>query len=139
MVVNLADKSTTVFNGFEFLNVFSEGDKLFGVKADGIYEILGDTDGGRPIEVEVLYGALTSDSYHNKRIRSFYADGVFGQELTGLVKFDGLEQLEYPYTFRCVPGKGAVGTSVSLGFKGYAPVLLESYSFTVETLARRRS
>lgn len=139
MVVNIASKKMSSFSDFKFLSIFSDGGVLYGVRSDGLYIIEGNSDDEAPIKVDIMSGYETVDEYHNKRVRAFYMDGVIPGNAMGVLKVDHKEEWAYPYTFRCVPGKGAVGTSFALGFKGYAPVRVSSISVVEDKLRRRRS
>lgn len=73
--INIKTGAVTRYTNFPFDNILRFGNKFFGVKADGIYELTGDTDNGAPIEA-VMTTFLTSFGVENlKRVKWLYLFG----------------------------------------------------------------
>ena len=76
--VNAETGATTRYEGFDFNSYAKIGDSYFGCKADGIYQLDGDTDAGEPIRAMVSFGKQDFGTSALKRITNAYV-GVSGQ------------------------------------------------------------
>lgn len=91
---NLRTGELTEYQGFEFLAFGRLGGRYFGLKADGIYELGGETDAGERIEAAAqlhendLAGAQRGAEWAEKRASTLYAEGDVGA-LAVTVTVDG--------------------------------------------------
>ena len=124
--------------GFRFLSVFEESGKLYGVLPEKVVELGPYIDGERPISQEILLGSITLDTQHKKRLLATYVDAPdIPTDLVGLVNFDKIPKLEYPYDRRVTVGRGALGNAVQVGFRTGQPIQINAISYTYESLTRR--
>ena len=78
LALNLENGGTTRYEGFDFNSYAKIGPSYFGCKADGIYQLDGDTDAGAPIRSMVSFGKQSFGTSALKRITNAYV-GVSGQ------------------------------------------------------------
>lgn len=76
--MNLDTGSVTFYEGFSFNSFAKIGANYFGCKADGIYQLDGDTDAGAPIRSMVSFGKQNFGTSALKRVTNAYV-GVSGQ------------------------------------------------------------
>lgn len=136
-VVNLDTHATSQYDEYGFSSFFNDNGKSYGIAADGIYELTGDTDAGNPINALIDFGRSDYGSSQKKKIPCFYL-GV-GSTDKMLVKVDADEQ-EYTYearsnsenieNHRVDVGKGLIGNY-------WNPVLMnqDGCDFDLETIA----
>lgn len=77
-VVNAETGATTRYENFDFNSYAKIGDTYFGCKADGIYQLDGDTDAGDPIQAMVSFGKQNFGTSALKRITNAYV-GTSGE------------------------------------------------------------
>lgn len=136
--VNVWTGAASHVEGFRFLSIFKEKGIMYGVLPTGVVEIGPYLDGLEPIKQVVLLGSITLDTQHRKRLLATYVDApVIPKDLVGLVNFDKIPKLEYPYERRVTVGRGALGNSVQIGFKTSQVIQINSISYTYESLTRR--
>lgn len=70
--VNLENLGSTRYEGFNFNSFAKIGDSYFGCRADGIYQLDGDTDSGEPIQAMVSFGKQSFGTSALKRISNAY-------------------------------------------------------------------
>lgn len=88
-VVNLANNATTTFEGYPFNSFATIGSRAFGVKADGVYLLEGDTDDGQPIKASVSYGKQDFGSSTMKHMSRAYVGASSTGKLYLRVTADG--------------------------------------------------
>lgn len=71
-VVNAESMGSTRYEGFDFNSYAKIGDSYFGCRADGIYQLDGDTDAGDPIRAMVSFGKQDFGTSMLKRITNAY-------------------------------------------------------------------
>ncbi len=136
--VNVWTGAASHVEGFRFLSIFKEKGKLYGILPSGVVEIGPYLDGTNPIKQEVILGSITLDTQHRKRLLATYIDApVIPRDLVGIVNFDKIPKLEYPYTRRVTVGRGALGNAVQIGFRTSQIIQINSISYTYENLTRR--
>lgn len=112
-VVNVDTGATSRYEAFDF-NSFAEIDgHYFGCRADGIYELEGDTDDGDPIRAMVSFGKQDFGTSALKRITNAYVGVSSTGKLVLKVIADGAEydyvardSSEYMQTQRFDTGRG---------------------------------
>ena len=112
-VVNVDTGATSRYEAFDF-NSFAEIDgHYFGCRADGVYELEGDTDDGDPIRAMVSFGKQDFGTSALKRITNAYVGVSSTGKLVLKVIADGAEydyvardSSEYMQTQRFDTGRG---------------------------------
>lgn len=81
-VFNTDSSSAVRYTQFPFNSLVSRAGQVFGVAADGIYLLSGDTDDGTPIEASIETGDISFDSDKDKNVQYAYVQGVQDGDLT---------------------------------------------------------
>lgn len=116
--INLATGAVTRYTDFAFDNVLRFGDKFFGVRADGVYELAGDTDDGAPIVAQVRTFNTNFGATNIKRVPFMYVSGQVGTDLkVGFVADKGVEY-KYPVGLVREQGVHTGRAKAGLGVKG---------------------
>ncbi len=119
-VMNTETTAVSWYNSFDFESVAQPPGKALAVGPDGLYELSGDTDAGRPIAAEVVTGFDDFGSPQTKRVDSFYFGYTSPGRLSVTTETYGsghspttyfLEQrtASAPRNSRVTPGKGLHG------------------------------
>lgn len=123
--INLKTGAVTRYTNFPFDNVLRFGDKFFGVKADGVFELTGDTDDGQPISATITTFFTDFASANFKRVPWVYVVGRLGGSLGVTVAPAGGTPYTYPsagaytgqtLTHRARVGRGIKATRYSFSF-----------------------
>lgn len=116
--INLATGAVTRYTDFAFDNVLRFGDKFFGIRADGVYELAGDTDDGAPIVAQVRTFNTNFGATNIKRVPFMYVSGQVGTDLSvGFVADKGVEY-KYPVGLVREQGVRTGRAKAGLGVKG---------------------
>lgn len=116
--INLATGAVTRYTDFAFDNVLRFGDKFFGIRADGVYELAGDTDDGAPIVAQVRTFNTNFGATNIKRVPFMYVSGQVGTDLkVGFVADKGVEY-KYPVGLVREQGVHSGRAKAGLGVKG---------------------
>lgn len=93
-VVGLDEKHpTSVFENFDFNSFGVIGGRTYGVKADGLYLLSGDTDAGEPIRASVSYGKQDFGTKTMKHMTRAYVGASSTGKLYLKIVADGKEYL----------------------------------------------
>ena len=121
--VNLATSAVTHYTNFPFDNILRFGNKFYGVKSDGLFEITGDVDLAAQIAAHVKTFQTDFGSKNFKRVPYIYASCRASNGVTiGLTPDEGTT---YSYAskwgtvaqntnHRVTPGKGIRGVYYSI-------------------------
>lgn len=112
--VNLDTGATTRYSNFRFLQYARAGERLFGVKSDGVYAIQGTSDDGDPIQALVRFGTRNFNATQMKRVDAVYL-GIQNQTGAVYIRVKGDDGTEY--TYQAIPRTGAHRASVGKGIK----------------------
>jgi len=78
-----ADTSSTVrYTQFPFNSLVTHNGQPFGITADGIYLLSGDTDASEPIPAFVVTGDISFDTDKDKNVQYAYVQGIQDGDLT---------------------------------------------------------
>ena len=117
LVLNLVTQAPYYYANYAFTGFATQGERQFGCKADGIYELVGDTDADDPIESRITTGLADFEEPALKTLTAVY----LGYRATGSLFLstqighsDGVQALSYelgetpsaPVTTRIKLGKG---------------------------------
>ena len=111
--INMSTGAVTRYTDFAFDNVLRFGNRFFGVRADGVYELAGDTDNGEPIIAQVRTFGTDFEQTNAKRIVYAYIVGDIGPDLAVGVKPN--MSPEYSYPTEWVPSPGVQTSRVKTG------------------------
>lgn len=120
--INVKTGAVTHYTSFPFDNILRFGSRFFGVRADGIYELIGDTDDGDPIQARITTFYTDFSSANLKRVPWVYLVGRLGGSLDVTVEPAGSTAYAYPtagaytgqaLTHRARVGRGLKGTRYS--------------------------
>lgn len=116
--INIATGAVTRYVDFAFDNVLRFGDRFFGIRADGIYELTGDTDDGVPIIANVRTFNTDFGKANLKRVPFLYVVGDTDTDLK--VGFTADRGIEYKYPVGLVSTRGVQASRAKsgLGVKG---------------------
>ena len=115
----------TQYTGFDFDNVLRFGDRFFGVRRDGVYELSGDTDNGEPIIAQVQTFNTDFGKTNLKRVPFVYVVGEAGTDLQVGFAADKKPAINYPVGLVSEQGVQVGRAKAGLGLKGVY------YSFTL--------
>lgn len=82
----LPDGASTAYDGFEFSSFARIGDAVYAAGEDGLYELVGDDDDGRPIEARIALGQRNFGSSSLKYISHAYLGVGSDGQLTVAVR-----------------------------------------------------
>lgn len=144
--VNLKTNAVTRYVGFAFDNILRFGDRFFGVRADGVFELAGGDDNGVPIEARITTFFTDFDSANFKRVPWVYVVGRLSGSLLVTVSPAGGTAYSYPtvgsyagqtLTHRARVGRGIKATrySFTIGNGGHA-FELDRVEAVVDVLTR---
>jgi hypothetical protein len=110
-VTNAATGGVTRYDNFGFRSFVQVGQRSFGVRADGLYELNGDTDNGDLINAVVDFVAEDFDTAMKKRVDNLYVGlATDGQIFVRMRDDDGREVVyraaQYKSTYKVKTGKG---------------------------------
>ena len=127
-VINLATGAVSRYTDFPFDRIHRFGNRHFGVRQDGIYELTGDTDNGAPISASVTTFATDFGTTNFKRISYVYLMGRFGGDMAVGVQVN--EGAGHTFPAPAIRGGGvhALRAKIAQGIKGNA------WSFTVSNV-----
>lgn len=124
--INLKTGAVSHYTNFPFDNIVRFGDRFYGVKSDGIFELTGNTDNGTNIDAKVTTFMTDFGSPNNKRVLWTYLLGRLDDGMNVTVNTD--EGLSYTYptvgandgsmrTHRAKVGRGLKGNYFSFTFE----------------------
>ena len=93
--VNLATGAVTRYTNYPFDNIVRFGNKFFGIRADGIFELTGETDDGANIDATLTTFMTKFGADNLKRVKWLYLFGRMGEGVNVTFKPD--EGLGYTY------------------------------------------
>ena len=145
--INLTTGAVTRYTDYPFDNVLRLGGRFFGVKADGVFELAGDTDDGAPIHAAVKTFCTDFGSANLKKIPWVYLVGRLDDSLSVTVEPAGGTPYSYPtvgayagarLTHRAKVGGGMRGTrySISIENPGGSDFELDRVEAVVNVLTR---
>lgn len=123
--INITTGAVTQYTGFDFDNVLRFGDRFFGVRRDGVYELSGDTDNGEPILAQVKTFNTDFGKTNLKRVPFVYVVGEAGTDLQVGFAADKKPAINYPVGLVSEQGVQVGRAKAGLGLKGVY------YSFTL--------
>lgn len=105
--------ATSIYTGYDFAQYARSGQNLYGVKADGVYLLRGNSDAGAAINGAVDIGSQTLGTNQYKTIESIYISMDTDANVFVIVSTDGNERT-YQVTkcgpvLRAILAKGARG------------------------------
>lgn len=71
-VLNLATQAPYFYSNYDFTGFATHGERHFATQADGLYELVGDTDADVPIAAHVTTGLLDFGDSHLKTLTAAY-------------------------------------------------------------------
>lgn len=118
--INLSTGAVSRYTEFPFDQILRFGNKHFGVRPDGIYELTGDTDDGDPIAASVKTFPTDFGVTNFKRIPYVYLMGRFGGDMEVGTQVN--EGSEYTFPAPAIRGSGvhALRAKIAQGIKGNA-------------------
>ena len=117
LVLTLANQAPYHYANYPFTAFATQGERQYGCQADGLYELVGDTDADAPIAAQITTGLLDLGEPLLKNIDALYlgyrADGALDLTVT-VGQSDGPQTVNYrlaetpaaPVTARLKLGKG---------------------------------
>jgi hypothetical protein len=110
-VTNAATGGVTRYDNFGFRSFVQVGQRSFGLRADGLYELTGESDNGELISAIVDFVAEDFDTAMKKRVDNLYVGlATDGQIFVRLRDDDGREvtyrAAQYKSTYKVKTGKG---------------------------------
>lgn len=119
-VINLATGAVSRYTEFPFDRIHRFGNRHFGVRSDGIYELTGDTDDGDPIAASVKTFHTDFGVTNFKRVPYVYLMGRFGGDMEVGAQIN--EGPEYTFPAPAIRGSGvhALRAKIAQGIKGNA-------------------
>ncbi len=72
--LNLSNQAVTTYDNYDFAYIVRLGDSHYGVKADGLYELTGDTDAGSVINAKFRTEPTDFGTALMKRVANIYID-----------------------------------------------------------------
>ena len=117
LVLNLATQAPYHYSNYGFTGFATQGDRQFGCQADGLYELVGDTDADAPIDAQITTGLLDFGEPALKTVTAAYLGYRAAGALTMTVSVgqsSGAQAVTYglaetpsaPVTARIKLGKG---------------------------------
>lgn len=116
--INLATGAVTRYTDFAFDNVLRLGNRFFGVRADGVYELEGDTDNGEPIVAQVRTFSTDFEQTNAKRIMYAYIVGDIGPDLVVGVRPNMSPESSYQTEWIASPGIQVSRVKTGRGLRG---------------------
>lgn len=124
--INLTTGAVSHYTNYPFDNIVRFGDRFYGIKADGVFALEGNTDDGAPIQTNVTTFMTDFGSQNNKRVLWVYLLGRLDDGMHVTVHAD--EGLSYTYrtdgandgtmrTHRAKVGRGLKGNYFSFTFE----------------------
>lgn len=124
-LMNTETTAMSRYSGFDFESVAQAEGVLYGVNADGIYAVRGNTDEGLKINAELVSGFLDLGTMLKKRIPYLYlgykGDGrlkidinTLDRKVTKATYYTAVLPAYQPVNTRMVLGKGLVGAYLQL-------------------------
>lgn len=123
--INLATGAVTHYVDFPFDQVLRFGNRHFGVRPDGIYELTGDTDDGAPISATVKTFHTDFGATNFKRVPYVYLYGRFEGDMAVGTQVNEGPEYEFPAPAIRGDGVQALRAKIAQGLKGNA------WSFTL--------
>lgn len=136
----------TRYTGFPFTRVVRFMGEYYGVAADGLYRIGGDTDAGEPVAWDFKTCSTDFGDTHKKNVHSVYVGGT----LPGTVAFsihsgESVEQThearslktDVSKNYRQTFGRGRQERYYAFGFAGAGLLSVDTIEFTFATSSRR--
>lgn len=145
--INTSTGAVTRYTGFAFDSVLRFGDRFFGVRPDGIYDLAGDTDNGAPIVARVQTFGADFGQTNAKRILYAHIVGDVGADLVVGAAPDLDVEHTYPtelvpiagvQTARAKTGRGLRGTYYQLSLTNTAgqPFEVHRLEAVIDTTSR---
>lgn len=139
-VMNTETFGMSRYSALPMASVAVVGGRTFGLGDTGLFEMIGDTDLGAPIEAHVDTGRLLLGSSSVKRVPDVYLTGIFEHEMELSVGVYGQLKGTYTYTVPTRLAEGPRATRVKPG-KGLSSVYWkfrlankEGSHFSVDTI-----
>ena len=111
--------ATTHYTNFPFDRIVRFGSKHYGVAADGLYELGGDTFDGDPIVAAVETAQSDFEAKALKRPVGLYVSGTFGEDLEVSCRTDDAIVNSRAFTSRVQHGAAARRVKFGLGTTGH--------------------
>lgn len=136
----------TRYTNWPFTQVVRLGNDYFGVAADGLYELGGDTDNGSVIQWAVETCKTDFSDPHKKTVASAYISGTVGDQVTHTLKSGDDADKAYSYTTTKVTqqrnhrSKFGLGRRVryyAFGLTGEGKAVIDGVEFELITTTRR--
>ena len=145
--VNIATGAVTQYLNFAFDDVLRFGDRFFGIRSDGIFELAGDTDDGAPIVAEVRTFNSDFGQTNVKRVLYAHVVGDVGSDLHVGISANLEPEYTYPteqvpvagvQTARAKTGRGLRGTyySMALANTGGQPFEIHRLEVVIDPTGR---
>lgn len=116
--INLSNGAVSRYVDFPFDQVLRFGNRHFGVRADGVYELKGDSDNGANIVSEVKTFQTDFSATNMKRVPYVYVVGQAQGEIEVGVQADNGTEYQYPTDPSPVAGTQAARATVGKGVRG---------------------
>ena len=94
-VVNLSTGESTRYTNYRFDGFAQIGDRVYGLRADGLYLLEGPTDAGKPIEVGIATGKNDFGGRLQKRVPYLYLDGSSSKRMKVRVSVNDGQTYDY--------------------------------------------
>ena len=138
-VMNIETGAITRYLNYGFDNVVNFNSKYYGIKADGIYELTGNTDAGTAIDAAIEFSPNDFGNPHLKRCHYLYVDS--SDTTLSSPKYDGISCGPYTSNFmgrRTQVGKGGKGRYWGLVVQNQNGGGMDVNSIELEFLETRR-
>jgi hypothetical protein len=135
-VLNVHTGESTRYANQPFMHIIHIGGKPYGVKADGLYLLEGDTDGGTAINGKIKTKSSDHGSYRSKRLKYIYLDSDTQTTITPF--YDDIQKTSHVSAFGGRKTRMAMGPSgryIQLELSNI--VKLEGMEILTEDLQRR--
>ena len=147
LVLNTKNFALTEYDNYDYNSLFNYNGKLFGAKADGIYELTGDTDDGDIIDWEFKTGKLDLEDGLLRKARHVWLSYKPSGDLILSVD-DGENEYEYAVesckqidnAVRIKLGKGIRNRYIQLGLRNVAneKITLDRMRLFAEPIGKKR-
>ncbi len=149
-VLNSQSLAHSYYDGFvDFNSAVQLGNRVFMLSPSGLYELGGDSDGGKIIEAEVVTGQKDFGTIDRKRVEQFDLGYTAAGDLQAVVSCEGFDpsdpqtlearDMHTAHTSRIRVGKGMVGRYWKLELKNREGADFELFSLqTKVALSTRR-
>jgi hypothetical protein len=138
--MNTATAELTRYTNFDFLAIIRLATDYYGVKKDGLYKLIGNTDNGTAISAEIITHENDYGTSKVKNVHCVYIDSKDPSYCQPIV--DGILSVEQPSTFsgaKTPLGRGKVGEQwqFKIRNKDGGRLRLTSIDALVDTKSRR--